>query len=117
MFKKKKKRKISQLNDEYTITINDHFIKVEHPKFQVEQMWWVDIDEIAVYKNEEDKKLATEWLVLFGKGKGCGLPIGTSDCKKVLKKVSKYEGFDMKLYKSFLKNDDMGSCTVWSKQS
>ena len=83
-----------QPEDYYETEVTDIYVKVSHPKRQVEQIEWNEIEEIKLINTDEGPFLPDVWLVLIGNGKGCSIPQGSEGWNKVYDIVSKYEGFN-----------------------
>jgi hypothetical protein len=80
--------------EDFTVTITDAFVKVEHPARKTETILWSTLREIALYTTAEGPMLPDLFLVLIGDGDGCLIPQGAKGYDEVYDIVSKYEGFD-----------------------
>lgn len=79
--------------DEFTITITDELVKVEHPKRNTQQIKWKDINEIKLVNTTGGPFAPDIWLALIGLNSGCLIPRSSKDFDTIFDIVSQYEGF------------------------
>jgi len=80
--------------DDFTVTITNDFVRVEHPKRDTEEILWEDIKEIRFINTDTGPFEPDVWLALIGDKGGCLIPQEAKGCNIVYDIVSKYEGFD-----------------------
>ena len=80
--------------DDYTVTITDKFIRVEHPRRKTEQVLWENIQQIKLINTDQGPWSRDVWLALLGNEDGCLIPQGAKGYNEVYDIVSKYEGFN-----------------------
>ena len=81
--------------EEFIVTINDEFVKVEHPKRKTETVLWKNLREVAMLTTADGPLMPDLFLVLIGEdGDGCLVPQGAKGYDELYDIVSKYEGFD-----------------------
>ena len=113
LFKKKEERK--QPEDYYDISITDEYVKVEHPKRNIEEIKWNEIEEISIVTTDEGPFLPDVWLMLIGNGKGCSMPQGAPKHDEVYDIVSKYDGFDFEEVIKAATSTDNAKFELWKK--
>ena len=113
LFKKKEERK--QPEDYYDISITDEYVKVEHPKRNIEEIKWNEIEEISIVTTDEGPFLPDVWLMLIGNGKGCSMPQGAPKYDEVYDIVSKYDGFDFEEVIKAATSTDNAKFELWKK--
>lgn len=113
LFKKKEERK--QPEDYYDISITDEYVKVEHPKRNIEEIKWNEIEEISIVTTDEGPFLPDVWLMLIGNGKGCSMPQGAPKYEEVYDIVSKYEGFNFEEAIKAATSTDNAKFQLWKK--
>ena len=115
LLKPKNKQEVTQPEDNYTVTINDNSVKVEHPKRATEEIDWEDIEEIRLINTDQGPWLPDVWLLLLGKGKGCSLPQGAKGFDDVYDVISKYEGFNFENVIKSMSCTDNAQFELWRK--
>ena len=113
LFKKKEERK--QPEDCYEISITDEHVKVEHPKGDIEQIKWNEIEKISIVTTDEGPFLPDVWLILMGNEKGCSMPQGAPKYDEVYDIISKYEGFDFEQVIKAVTSTDNAKFELWKK--
>lgn len=102
--------------DNYTITITDKFIKVEHPKRRAEQVLWGNIQHIKVITTDGGPWLPDVWLALLGEKDGCLIPQGAKGFDDVYDTVSKYDGFNFENFIKSMSCTDNAEFDLWTKK-
>ncbi|MGZ3765678.1 MAG: hypothetical protein ACXVB0_17225 [Mucilaginibacter sp.] len=89
LFKKK-----LQPEDNYLVTITDEWIRVEHPKWGTESIFWKEVHAILLINTDEGPFIPDIWLTLIGDNGKCMIPHGCKGFEDVYQIVSKYKGFN-----------------------
>lgn len=88
----KNKSKIPE--DDFTVTLTNDFVKVEHPQRKTEQIYWESINEIRLVNTNDGPFLPDVWLTLVGDDSSCLIPQGAKGYDNVYDIVSKYNNFN-----------------------
>ena len=113
--RKSKKLRIEP-EDYYIVTLNDSFIRVEHPKQKIEEIAWSDIEEIKLINTDQGPFLPDVWLALLGRETGCLIPQGAEGYDTVYDRVSKYDGFDFENVVKSMGCVDNVEFLLWKKK-
>lgn len=116
LFKKKEPEKPWIPEEDYTVTITETCIRVEHPERKTEQILWNNIQEIKFINTDEGPWFPDVWLVLLGKEDGCLIPQGAKGYEKVYDIVSKYEGFNFENVLNSMRCTDNAEFLLWTKK-
>ena len=111
-----KKTKPKQPEDDYTVTITDKFIKVEHPHRKTEQVVWEHIIQIKLINTDQGPWSPDVWLALLGDEDGCLIPQGAKGFDEVYEIVSKYEGFNFENFIKAMSCTDNAEFELWTKK-
>jgi hypothetical protein len=114
LFKKQKPR---NPEDDFTVTITDIFIRVEHPERKTEQVAWAGIELIKLINTDEGPLLPDIWLTLLGHNEGCSIPQGAKGYDEVYDIVSKYEGFSFDNVIKSMTCTDNAEFELWRKEN
>lgn len=114
---RKSKKLYKEPEDYYTVTVNDSFIRVEHPKQKIEEIAWSDIEEIKLINTDQGPFLPDVWLALLGRETGCLIPQGAEGYDTVYDRVSKYDGFDFENVVKSMSCVDNAEFLLWKKNS
>lgn len=101
----------------FVITVNDDYIKIEHPERKTEMIKWNAIEHIAMMKTDGRGVLPSIWLILAGKGSGCVLPEGVHGFKTVMRIVSDYEGFSVENVVLAMNKTDDEPVPLWNRNA
>lgn len=101
--------------DDFSLTITDILIKVEHPYRKTQQILWVDIEEVRLINTDEGPWLPDVWLALLGKKDGCLITQGAKGFDEVYEVVSKYEGFNFENAGRSMACADNAEFLLWKK--
>ncbi len=112
LFKRKPRK---QPEEYYDIIIEDEFIRVEHPKREVEQLNWNDVCEIVIITTDEGPFHPDVWLVLIGDDQGCSIPLGAPNFDGVYDIVSKYEGFNYERWIEAMGCAENARFVIWKR--
>lgn len=102
--------------DDFTVTITDSFVRVEHPNRKTEEIFWEDINEIKFINTDGGPFTIDIWLALIGNNSGCLIPQGTQGCKKVYDIVSKYDGFDFENVIKSMSSANNEQFLLWKRE-
>lgn len=105
----------SQPEDEFTVTISDESITVEHLKRKTEKVEWSNIREIKLINTDSGPWLPDVWLALIGDNDGCLIPQGAKGYDEVYEIVSKYEGFDFENVIKSMSCTENAEFKLWNK--
>ncbi len=111
-FKKKVPR---NPEDDFTVTVTDEFIKVEHPSRKTEQISWENIEEIKLINTDQGPWLPDIWLTLLGQNEGCLIPTGTKGYEEVYEIVSKYKDFNFENVINSMSCTENAEFELWRK--
>jgi len=111
-----RKTKPKNPEDDFTVTITDKFIKVEHPQRKTEQVLWENIQHIKMINTDKGPLTPDVWLALFGKEDGCLIPQGAKGFKEVYDIVSKYEDFNFENVIKSMSCADNAEFDLWMKK-
>lgn len=111
-------RKVKHKNpeDDFTVTITDKFIKVEHPHRETEQVMWENIKQIKLINTDQGPWLPDVWLALLGDEDGCLIPQLAKGFNEVYGIVSKYEGFNFENFIKSMSCTDNAEFDLWTKK-
>ncbi len=109
------KSKPKNPEDNYTVTITDQFIKVEHPQRETETVSWENIKEIKMINTDGGPWLPDVWLALIGEEDGCLIPQGAKGFDEVYDVVSKYDGFNFENFFEAMTCCDNAEFDLWRK--
>jgi hypothetical protein len=112
LFKKRKKNP----EDEFTVVINQNFVRVDHPARKTEIIEWKDIKEIKLINTDEGPLLPDVWLRLIGETSGCLIPQGAKGYDEIYEIVSKYEGFNFENVIKSMSCTDNAEFNLWAKK-
>ncbi len=116
IFKKKEPAKPWFPEEDYTVTITETYIRVEHPEKKTGQIMWDNIEEIKFINTDEGPWLPDVWLALSGKEDGCLIPQGAKGYEDVYNIVSKYESFNFENVINSMTCTDNAEFPLWTKK-
>ncbi len=102
--------------DEFTITITEEMVKVEHPKRSTQQIKWKDINEIKLVNTTGGPFAPDLWLILIGLNGGCRIPRSAKEFDRLFDIVSQYKGFRHDNLEEALSNTDNGQLHLWLRE-
>ncbi|MES2772939.1 MAG: hypothetical protein V4722_02055 [Bacteroidota bacterium] len=108
--------KPKQPEDDYTVTITDTYIRVEHPQRKTEQVLWENIQQIKMINTSDGPWFPDVWLALYGKEDGCVIPQGAKGFDEVYDTVSKYHGFNFDNFIQSMSCTDNAEFDLWTKK-
>jgi len=111
-----RKPKPKNPEDDFTVTITDKSIKVEHPHREIEQVLWENIQQIKLINTDQGPWLPDIWLALLGNEDGCLIPHGAKGFNEVYDIVSKYEGFNFENFAKSMSCTDNVEFDLWTKK-
>lgn len=85
----------------YRITITDVLVKVEHPKYKTETVFWDKLNTISLVNTDHGPWAPDIWLKLKGETDSCMIPHGSEGFERVYEVVSKNEDFN---FNNFIKS-------------
>lgn len=100
---------------EFTVTITDTSVKVEHPRRKAEEINWNDIMEIKIITTDAGPLSPDLWLALIGDHSGCLIPQGCLGYDEVYDTVSQYPGFQFDQVIASATSTDNREFLVWSR--
>lgn len=103
------------LEDDFTVTITDEYVKVEHPQNQPECIRWEEIMEIRLVNTDDGAWLPDVWYALIGKETGCLIPQGAPGSENLYDIISKYEGFNYQQVIAPMTCTDNAQFIVWTR--
>jgi hypothetical protein len=102
--------------EDYTITITDKYVQVEHPEKETEEILWTDIKQIKMINTNDGPFVPDIWLALQGETSGCLIPEGAKGFETVYDIISEYENFDFKNYVESMTCTDNQEFLLWEKK-
>lgn len=102
--------------DDYTVTITDKYIKVEHPKRKTEEILWTGIKQIKLINNDAGPFAPDIWLALLGENSRCLIPHGAEGFETVYDIISKYENFNFENFIKSMSFTDNEVFLLWEKK-
>ena len=104
------------LEDDFSTTITDDFVRVEHPGHKPEEIFWKDIEEIRLINTDKGPFAPDIWLVLTGDNSGCFIPHGSQGYERVYNIVSKYDGFSFENVIKSMSSAENEQFLLWKKE-
>jgi uncharacterized UBP type Zn finger protein len=101
--------------EQFTVTINDEFVQVEHPERKTEKINWGDIEEIKLLNTDDGPFQPDVWLCLTGGNSGCLIPQGAIGYDEVYEIVSKYERFNFENVIKSMSCTDKAEFQLWTR--
>jgi hypothetical protein len=111
-----KRKKYTQPEDFFSVTVTDASVKVEHRDRKTEQVLWDDIRVIKLINNDLGPCAIDIVMVMIGETGGCVIPHGTKGFDEVFDRVSKYEGFDFANFCKSMTCTDNAEFILWVKK-
>jgi hypothetical protein len=100
---------------QFTITISNEFVQVDHPERSTERIKWLEIEEIKLLNTDDGPFLPDVWLCLIGANSRCLIPQGSDGYDEVYEIVSKYEGFSFENVIKSMACTDNAEFRLWKK--
>lgn len=102
--------------EEYTVTITDDYVKVEHPRVQTGKILWININSIKLINTDEGPWNPDIWLVLIGDNEGCVIPHGAKGFNEVYDIISKYDNFNFENFGKSMTTTENEEFDLWTKK-
>ncbi len=97
------------------ITVNDDFVRVEHPDRKTLEVNWDDIEEIWLLNTDQGPFLDDIWLQLKTKDHSCYIPQGREGYNDVYDKVTQYPGFNFDNVILSMQTTTRAEFLLWTK--
>jgi hypothetical protein len=110
-----KYKSFQQPEDNFTVTLTNQFVKVEHPERKAEIVYWNDVEEIKLINTDQGPWAPDVWLALLGKESGCLIPQGAKGYDDIFDIVSKYAGFNFENVINSMSCTENEQFLLWKK--
>lgn len=103
--------------DDYKVTITEEYVIVEHPKLEIQQVFWTNIKLIKLINTDQGPLLPDIWLTLVADNETCSIPHGAEGYDEVLEIVSKYQDFNFENVINSMTCTDNVEFILWEKSN
>ena len=104
--------------EEYSVTITEEYIQVEHPRVRTGKVLWKNINSIKLVNTDEGPWNPDIWLIVIGENEdeGCVIPHGAKGIDEIYEVISKYENFNFENFGKSMTTAENAEFDLWTKK-